>query len=110
MPWYQWLGSGCGKVGSTSKRGTMILLPLACASACFSRRPWPMPSASSSAASVEPIQKFLFMSASPLLLHELLDALAVVGFAGVDVALRVDRDAADAVEAARVAAAVAEAA
>src|SRR5260221_4640676 len=102
MPWYQWLGSGCGNVGSTSKRGTMILLLLACASAFFSRMPWPMPSASSSAASVEPIKKFLFMSVSPLLLHEFLDPLAVEGLAGVDVALRVDRDAADAVESARI--------
>src|SRR3954470_20867198 len=112
MPWYQWFGSGFGKAGSTSKRGTCTLPPLpACASARFSSSPCPIPSASSNAASVVPIAKLRFISAPWIsTLHEFLYALALVGFSGVDGALRVHGDAADAVELARVAATLAEAA
>src|SRR3954464_14657412 len=98
-----------------------------------------MPSASSSAASVDPMKRFRFIKSTSqrttqnslsaqkkgclcvfcgfcvdrrhlLFLDELLHTLAVVGFTGVDVALRIDRDAADAVKQAGIASAVAEAA
>ena len=82
--------------------------PCACAAADCCAMLCATHSAASTARNVPPIARFRFMT--PYLpADELLNALAVMLLARVDVALRVDRDAADREELARLAAAAAEA-
>src|SRR3954463_9148218 len=106
-PMYQPFGSGLGHIGSTSKRGAEMPLP-PCASAFFSSTLWLTPSAARRATNPAPMKTLRRFITCLLLLKpgltagdELLDALAMVLLACVDVASRVDGDAADRQEATR---------
>src|SRR4051812_26538367 len=107
-PMYQPLGSGCGHIGSTSNRGAEMAAPPACAIAFFSSTLWLTPSAARRATNPAPMKTLRRFITCLLLLKpgltagdELLDALAMVLLACVDVASRVDGDAADRQEATR---------
>src|SRR5579871_219128 len=66
LPMTQWLGSGFGHIGSTSKRGACT--PAACTAALFSKTTDPIPSATISPKSSAPIENLRFI---PVLLFPL---------------------------------------